>query len=171
MIRNLARLQEATGLRWDEVNIDEMLAIIPPERMKMRKTHYIPLSRQSVSNLMFAKENFLNETFVFPGNKPGQPITVASLWTRLKQDNINSTSHGFRHLASTILNESRLFHSDFIEVALAHEDKNEMRGTYNKAEYVEDRREMMQWWSDFIDKCDTKENNERALKEAGISLI
>ncbi len=171
MIRNLARPQEAAGLLWSEIDEDKCLAIISAERMKMRKTHYIPLSKQSMENLRFAKENFLDDNFVFPGNTPGKSLTVPGLRSRLYQDNINSSSHGFRHLASTVLNESRLFHSDLIEAALAHEDTNVVRATYNKAEYVEQRREMMQWWSDFIDKCDTKENNERALKEAGISLI
>ena len=171
MIRNLARPQEAAGLRWSEIDTDSGIATIDAKRMKMKRPHYIPLSKQSIDALSFAKSNFLHDEFVFPGDVPGQHLVVGSLWGMLQKDGVDSTSHGFRHLASTILNESRLFHSDFIEVALSHEDKNGMRSTYNKAEYVEDRRLMMQWWSDFIDKCDTKENNERALKEAGISLI
>ena len=64
-----------------------------------------------------------------------------------------------------------LFKPDVIESPLAHSGKDQIRAVYNKARYIEQRRELLQWWSDFIDKCDTKENNERALKDAGVSII
>jgi integrase len=63
----------------------------------------------------------------------------------------NQTMHGIRHTASTILNESALFRPDVVETALAHNDKNSIRRTYNKATYLEERKELMQWWADYLD--------------------
>lgn len=171
MIRNLSRPSEAAALTWDEYNPDSAIISVKAERMKMRKPHLIPISKQSKEIVQHSKENFISDIYVFPNRTARSHISLASISTALNKNKIDSSLHGFRHLASTILHESRLFPSEIIEKAMSHADSNTIRSTYNHALYVEEIRPMLQWWSDFIDKCDTKENNEKALKEAGISLI
>lgn len=167
ILRTMSRTQEITRLKKEYVNYQDKAILIPAQAMKMRRPHVIPLTDRMVEILKAQGEE---GRYIF-STTGLNPISTQLLSYHLKVNNINSTVHGFRHLASTILNESRLFHPDLIELSLAHQDKNTIRRTYNNAQYIEQRREMLQWWSDFIDKCDTQENNERALKEAGISLI
>lgn len=171
MVRNLSRPSEAAALSWGEFNKETGIVSIKSERMKMRRPHLIPLSEQSLEIIQYAKENFLSDNFIFPNRTARSHITTTTMSSLLNKNEIDSSLHGFRHLASTILHESRLFPSEIIERAMSHADSNAIRATYNHAQYIEEIRPMLQWWSDFIDKCDTKDNNERALKEAGISLI
>lgn len=165
ILRSMLRLQEVTLMRFEYINGD--VIVIPPKIMKNREEHILPITPQ-IQSIIDRQKN--TTKFIFPMNE-SEPIKRHTPHYTLRKKGINSTIHGFRHLASTILNESLMFHPDLIEASLAHKDGNQIRGKYNLAKYIERRRELLQWWSDFIDKCDTKENNERALKEAGISLI
>ena len=171
ILRNMLRLQEACEATWDEVDFENKTLTIPEHRMKMRKEHIVPLSSQSIAILNQLKANYPHSKHIFVGSSGSGYISKETPRTAINRAGVDTTIHGFRHLASTILNESLLFHPDIIESALAHSGKDQIRAVYNKAQYIEQRRELLQWWSDFIDKCDTKENNEKALKEAGISLI
>lgn len=171
ILRNILRVQEACEATWDEIDLQKKVFIIPEKRMKMRREHIIPLSEQSIKILTKLKEEYPHSKYVFVGSGKNGYINKETPRIAINRAGVDTTIHGFRHLASTILNESVLFKPDIIESALAHSGRDQVRAIYNKAQYVEQRRELMQWWSDFIDKCDTKENNERALKEAGISLI
>lgn len=165
LLRSTLRLQEVTLMRFDYINDD--IIVIPAEIMKNKEEHIVPIVPQ-IQAIIDKQKN--STPFIFPLNER-EPLKKHTPNRTLAQKNISSTIHGFRHLASTILNESLLFHPDIIEASLAHKDRNKIRGTYNLAKYIEKRRELLQWWSDFIDKCDTKENNEEALRSAGISLI
>lgn len=171
ILRNILRVQEACEARWHEIDSKNKIFTIPENRMKMRREHIIPLSKQSIEILEKLKLEHPRSEYIFVGSGKNGYINKETPRIAINRAGVNTTIHGFRHLASTILNESLLFKPDIIESALAHSGRDQIRAVYNKAQYIEERREMMQWWSGFIDKCDTKENNERALKEAGISLI
>lgn len=171
MLRNVTRVQEACEATWDEIDFKRKVLIIPEKRMKMRREHVVPLSTQSIGILETLKGEYPDSKYVFIGSGKNGHINKETPRIAINRAGVNTTIHGFRHLASTILNESMLFKPDVIESTLAHSGKDQIRAVYNKAQYIEQRRELLQWWSNFIDKCDTKENNERALKEAGISLI
>lgn len=176
VLRNIARAQEVVKMKWEYIDFENMIISLPIKVMKTRVTHVVPITKQ-VLKILEAQKNYTD--YVFPSYHTGTGhMKYSTLTYALNRTNIGATAHGFRSLASTLLNEVGIvdgqdFRFDYsvIESLLAHKDKNAIRMTYNKAQYVEQKRIILQWWSDFIDKCDTKENNERALKEAGISLI
>jgi len=155
IILTFVRTSELRFADWQEFEIDstEPLWVIPAERMKMRKIHHVPLSRQAV-NILKEMQRFSGpEGFVFPQfynrKKAMSENTLLYFSNRLGYAGRN-TIHGFRALASTVLNESRKWHPDVIERQLAHQESNKVRSAYNRAEHLEERRRMMQWWSDYI---------------------
>ncbi|EII2839214.1 site-specific integrase, partial [Escherichia coli] len=120
---------------------------------KMRRKHVVPLSRQVTDILQQLKTFSGQYRLVFPGrcdiNKPMSEASINMVLKRIGYDG-RATGHGFRHTMSTILHEQG-FNSAWIEMQLAHVDKNSIRGTYNHALYIDGRREMMQWYADYID--------------------
>ena len=156
MILTFVRSSELRFADWDEFDIEskEPLWIIPAERMKMKKTHHVPLSQQTVEILREIQKYFGPEGFVFPQVKnPKKPMSENTLLYfsyRLGYAGRN-TIHGFRTVASTVLNESSKWSPDVIELQLAHQESNKVRKAYNRAEHLDERRKMMQWWSDYID--------------------
>ena len=156
IILTFVRTSELRFADWKEFDIDstEPLWVIPAERMKMRKTHHVPLSRQAVSILKEMEQYSGQEGYVFPQfynrKKPMSEHTLLYFSNRLGYAGRN-TIHGFRALASTVLNESRKWHPDVIERQLAHQESNKVRSAYNRAEHLDERRKMMEWWSDYIE--------------------
>jgi integrase len=156
MILTFVRSSELRLADWDEFDIEskEPLWIIPAERMKMRKTHHVPLSKQAVEILVNMKEYFGPEGYVFPQvrtpEKPMSENTLLYFSNRLGYAGRN-TIHGFRTVASTVLNESRKWSPDVIEIQLAHQESNKVRKAYNRAEYLDERRKMMQWWAGYLE--------------------
>ena len=151
------RAQELMGSSWSEVNFEEGIWIIPAERMKMRRPHTVHLTSQMVTVLEIIKANHFHPTYIFYDKKRDTAIKNERLINSLYKIGYKGkmTAHGFRALASTILNEEG-FNPDVIEKQLAHIDSNSVRRAYNRAEYIEDRNKMMQWWSDFIvEQCPT----------------
>jgi integrase len=141
--------------KWSELeNIDDNSALwrIPAERMKMRLEHLVPLSRQAVAVLRELRTLSGSSPNIFPS--PGRDGCMSSntmLYAIYRMGyHGRATTHGFRAVASTILNESNLFNRDWIERQLAHVERNEVRRAYNAAEWMPDRRRMMQWWADHI---------------------
>ncbi|MEZ5548081.1 MAG: integrase domain-containing protein [Pseudomonadales bacterium] len=152
-LQTMTRPSEAAGTRWEEIDLENSLWLIPAERMKKKRPHAIPLSPQALALLEVMKPISAHREHVFPADR--NPRTHANFQTAnmaLKRMGYGGllVAHGLRALASTILNEQG-FHPDVIESALAHTDKNEVRGAYNRAEYLERRRVMMGWWSDHIE--------------------
>lgn len=145
------RAQELMGAEWSEFNLEEKLWIIPKERMKKRKEHIVFLSEQSCLVLENIRKEFFHPIYVFYDQKRNLPIKIERLINSLYKIGYKGqmTAHGFRALASTILNEAG-FNPDVIERQLAHVDANSVRRAYNRAEYIEDRNRMMQWWGNFI---------------------
>lgn len=154
-LHTLTRPGEAAGTRWDEIDFGNKLWTIPPERMKKRREHVIPLSKQALELLEAIKPISGHREFVFPSDRnPRNHINNETANMALKRMGFEGrlVSHGLRSLGSTTLNEHE-FNPDVIEAALAHVDKNQVRSAYNRAEYIEKRRELMNWWSDHIGRA------------------
>ena len=157
IILTFVRTSELRFADWKEFDIDSSnpLWVIPADRMKMRRTHHVPLSIQAVNILEKIQQYSGMEGYVFPQfynrKKAMSENTLLYFSNRLGYSGRN-TIHGFRSVASTVLNESRKWHPDVIERQLAHQESNKVRSAYNRAEYLDERREMMEWWSAYIDK-------------------
>jgi len=150
---------ELTGLTWHEVDFNDQLIRIGSKRMKMKLDHLVPLSSQVLSLLKNLSHIKTNSEFIFPSPRNrNKPITTNALLTSLRSLGFNKdqfTTHGFRHMASTRLNELG-FRDDVIERQLAHTDSNKVRAVYNHAEHLNDRINMMQQWSNYLDKLKDK---------------
>ncbi len=146
---------EIRSAEWEHIALDAAEWAIPAERMKMRRAHIIPLSEQAVSLLREIEPLTGHGRYVFPSERsPVRPMSENTLNAALRTLGFTKqqmTAHGFRHMASTQLHESRKFRSEAIERQLAHVDQNQIRAIYNAAEYLDERREMMQWWADRLD--------------------
>jgi integrase len=154
LILTMSRPGDVRGMKRTEVHFDKRLWRIPAERMKMRRPHDVPLSRQA---LMVLKTVWpLNEEneLVFPSlrshKKPLSENAFNSVLRNMGYSKDQATAHGFRSTASTILNE-RGFDADVIEAALAHQDDDEMRRIYNRALYLPERKKLLQDWADLMD--------------------
>lgn len=153
MLSGLRTVELRKG-EWSEVDFDNKTWTIPKERMKKRKAHIVPLSDQLVALLHELQRYSGRYTCMFPGRSdPMKPMSEGTVNGLIKRVGFEGrvVGHGFRHTMSTILNEKG-FSSDWIELQLAHVDKNIIRGTYNHALYLEGRREMLQWYADEIDR-------------------
>jgi integrase len=125
--------------------------------MKMNREHIVPLSAQALSILEIMQPLSGQREYVFPSRiKPKQPMNSQTVNAALKRAGFGGVlvSHGLRSIASTTLNEQG-FPPDVIEAALAHVDKNEVRRAYNRSDYLEQRRPMMQWWAEFVSTADS----------------
>lgn len=146
---------ELRRAEWKEFDLENAVWTIPAEKMKMRDPHLVPLSRQSVSLLESAKAISEGQRYVFsslyPGKRPMSENTINAALRRLGYSGQEMTAHGFRAMASTLLNESGKWSSDAIERALAHKDGNSIRGIYHRGKHWAERVEMAQWWSDHLD--------------------
>jgi integrase len=165
------RTTELRGGKWSELeNIDENSAQwrIPAERMKMRLEHLVPLSRQAVAVLRELRKLSGSSPNIFPSpGKEGYMSSNTMLYALYRMGyHGRATTHGFRGVASTILNESNLFNRDWIERQLAHVERNEVRRAYNAAEWLPDRRRMMQWWADHVTSLALGENKVLIMSQA-----
>ncbi|MGQ0331324.1 tyrosine-type recombinase/integrase [Citrobacter portucalensis] len=152
------RTGELRGAFWSEFDLEKAVWEIPAERMKMKRPHLVPLSTQALEIVQQLKVMSGQYPLVFPGrNDPRKTMSEASINQVFKRIGYTGkvTGHGFRHTMSTILHEEG-FNTAWIETQLAHVDKNAIRGTYNHALYLEGRREMMQWYADYIEASLTK---------------
>jgi len=154
------RPSELTELEWNEIDFDERLIRINKERMKTKKPHLVPMSRQVFKALQNLRNVNNDSDYVFPTSRnTTKPITSDSLRLALRRAGIGKdkmTPHGFRSLASTRLNELG-YKADLIEIQLSHLPTNKVRAAYNHAEYLDERRLMMQEWSDYLDTLQNKE--------------
>ena len=146
------RTGELIKATWSEFDLDKCLWKIPASRMKMKREHLVPLTPQALSILKSLKEMSIDSEFVFAGRNPKKSISSNTMLFALYDLGYKGrmTGHGFRAVASTILNENG-FRADIIERQLAHLDGNSVRAAYNRAEYLQERKEMMVWWSNYLD--------------------
>ena len=151
------RTQELRFARWEDIDVEKKLWEIPAEVMKMKRPHIVPLSEQVIALFAQLEPISRHHPLVFIGrNDPRKPISKESINQVIELLGYKGrlTGHGFRHTMSTILHEQG-FNSALIETQLAHVDKNAIRGTYNHAQYLDGRREMMQWYADYIVELST----------------
>lgn len=134
----------------------------------MRKPHHVPLSRQSVALVEKIREITKPWSYIFPSlwsrKRPMSDNTLNAALRRMGYASSEMTAHGFRAMASTLLNESGKWSYDAIERALAHGDNNRVRAAYHRGAHWEERVAMAQWWSDYLDERRTdvgeKHNDE-----------
>jgi integrase len=134
---------------WPEFDLKNSQWEIPAERVKGDHPHIVPLSRQTLTLLSEIKRMKLSGRFLLPGIKASSPISENTLTSAIKRLGFDATAHGMRSLFSTEMNE-RGFNSDHIEIQLAHRVGNKVRGSYNHAKWLKQRREMMQIWADLV---------------------
>lgn len=146
------RTNELIGAEWPEMDLGAGIWIVPAARMKMKEDHVVPLSRQALNILHELKGMSRGSRFIFPGRNRDKPISNNTLLFALYRLGYKGrhTGHGFRAVASTALNEMG-FRPDVIERQLAHCERNEVRAAYNRAEYLGERKDMMQQWADHLD--------------------
>lgn len=154
---------ELRWAKWSEFDLDKAVWTVPSQRMKRRKQqkkngapHFVPLSQQAVALLrdLQALTGHSVVGYLFPGEKDARrPISENTLNAALHRLGFKDeiVAHGFRHMASTVLNELGHWRPDAIEAQLSHKDTNKIRGTYNLAAYLKERTPMMQAWADHLD--------------------
>ena len=155
LMLTFVRTGEMRGAEWVEINLAKAEWRIPAERMKMRSPHIVPLSKQAVAVLHAQRNISGNRQHVFPNQH--RPMGCMSENTVLYAlydmgYRFKATGHGFRATASTILNEHG-FSPDVIERQLAHCPRDQVRAAYNHAQYLPERRRMMDWWGDYLDSA------------------
>lgn len=150
LAHTFVRTRELTLSKWDEFDFDKKIWVIPEGRMKLKKPHVVPLSKQTIGIL--TDLHLLNggREFVLDSpKKHGHPISENTMLFALYRLGYRGkmTGHGFRSLASSTLNESGLWTAGAIERQLAHKETDAVRAAYNRAEYLEERMQIMDWWS------------------------
>ncbi|MDC9588374.1 tyrosine-type recombinase/integrase [Xenorhabdus sp. XENO-10] len=168
IVRTSLRMLILTGVRpgelrkaeWSEINLDKAVWTIPAEKMKMRRTHVVPLSEQVIDLLKQIQPISGSYQYVFPSRTDYRKhISDMAINTMIRRMGYSgrATGHGFRHTMSTILHDQD-FNTAWVEKQLAHVDKNSIRGTYNHAQYLDGRREMLQWYADYMEMLEQGEN-------------
>ncbi|HWY88720.1 MAG TPA: integrase arm-type DNA-binding domain-containing protein [Gemmataceae bacterium] len=158
LLLTFVRTTELRAAEWTEIDWDKAEWRIPKERMKMKEPHIVPLSTQAIAVLKELQKLSSHRRFLFPnGHNPSTFMSENTMLYALYRMGYHSraTGHGFRSTASTILNEHG-FHADVIERQLAHGERNKVRAAYNHAQYLPERREMMQWWANQLDALAAK---------------
>ena len=153
LMLTLVRTIELLHARWDEFDLESATWIIPAERMKQRQQHTVPLSRQAVNLLKHLQPLTGNSEYLFPSRSNlARPVSIGVLWKMVARMGYQGhfSPHGIRATGSTILNEQG-FRPDVIERQLAHQERDKTRASYNQAEFLKERRAMMQQWADYLD--------------------
>jgi len=154
LLLTFVRPGELRKALWSEFDLEKAEWRIPAERMKMRKPHLVPLSRQAIELLQQLRQEGVGGPYLFPNfrdrKRPMSPTTLNRKLNYLGYAG-KFSAHGFRATASTLLNEKG-YRPDVIERQLAHAERNKVRASYNHATYLDERREMMQDWADFLDE-------------------
>lgn len=148
------RRQEVMQAKWSEIDFDNKIWTIPSERMKTKREHIFPISETVLSILAEQKKlNKMNSEYIFVGRNKDKPLYDSAPYTWLQNNYYigEQTLHGFRKTFSTFAHDSGLFSVDAIEVQLSHAIKD-VRGIYNKASYIKERRKLMQWYDELLHK-------------------
>jgi integrase len=156
LAHTFVRPGELRHAEWKELDLDRSVWIIPPHKMKMRRPHTIPLSRQAIAIIgeIDHGENF--SMYLFPGmrstKRPLSDNTINAALRRMGYEKDEMTAHGFRAMAATLLNEMGTWNPDAIERQLAHAEPNSVRRAYTRGQHWDERVRMMQHWSDYLDQ-------------------
>lgn len=153
IVLTFVRSSELREAKWSEINFERGEWRIPADRMKMREQHIVPISSQANRLLQDLNKITSNSDYIFPNiNNPNKVMSENTMLYALYDMGYYNkmTVHGFRQIASTILNENN-FSSDAIERQLSHAERDNVRRAYNHAQYLPERKQMMQWWGDYIE--------------------
>ena len=152
LLLTFVRTTELRAAEWTEIDFDKAEWRIPAERMKMKEQHIVPLSSQAIAVLRDLQKHSGNRQYIFCNRQNPQAFmsenTMLFALYRMGYHS-KATGHGFRSTASTVLNEHG-FNRDVIERQLAHGERDKVRAAYNHAQYLPERRKMMQWWADYL---------------------
>jgi integrase len=165
LLLTFVRPGELRAAAWSELDLDGAMWVIPAERMKMRETHYVPLSSQVVALLRELHKLTGKREHLFPSvSNPRKCMDHSTLWRAVERVGYGDrfSPHGFRATASTALNGMQ-FRPDVIERQLAHTERNQSRASYNQQAYMEERRTMMQTWADMIDAKAAESANSKVI--------
>lgn len=158
---------ELRAAEWPEFDLANAEWRIPAGRMKMGEAHIVPLARQAVAILRELEPLARRSRYVFPSllsrDRPMSNNTINTALRRLGYTSNEQTGHGFRSMASTLLNEQG-FPPDIIELQLAHSERNKVRAAYNKAQRLPERRKMMQAWADYLDALRERARTARDVR-------
>ena len=159
---------ELRQAEWAEIDVDKAVWSIPIERMKMRRPHRVPLSRQALAMIAELREISGCWRYLFPClGHPRRPMSengVNQALRRLGYGSGEMTAHGFRAMAATLLNEMGCWNPDAIERQLAHQETSSVRRAYARGEYWDERVAMMQHWSDYLDGLKEEAQTVRPAK-------
>lgn len=151
------RSGELRTAEWSEIDIEKKEWKIPSEKMKMKVVHIVPLATQAITVLNALRQHTGDSKFLFPSILSKKQVmsenTLNTALRRIGYSKDQMTCHGFRSMASTILNESQKWHKDAIERQLAHGERDSVRAAYNYAEHLPERQKLMQAWADTLDQC------------------
>lgn len=157
---------ELRHVEWKEIDFDAGVWKIPEGKMKARRAHAVPLSRQVIAYLRELEAMLGSDGYVFPSarssTRPMSENTLNAAFRRMGFSKEEVTAHGLRATASTMLNESGLWSADAIERGLAHGDSNAIRGIYHRGKHWDERVRMAQWWSDHLDELREGEKAKRS---------
>ena len=145
---------ELRNARWSDVSRDKAELVVPQERMKMRRSHLVPLSTQALEILETQWAVSGHQEYIFPGVRPHRPMSDAAMNMALRSMFITPdrhVPHGFRASFSTILNERDPSYGPLVELQLSHRKEDKVAGIYDRSERVPERRKLMQTWADLID--------------------
>jgi integrase len=170
LLLTFVRPGEVRGGRWEEIDEEKAEWRIPAERMKMNRPHVVPLSQQALEVIKELRALTGKGKLMFPGTcHVTKEISDVTLLKALKlmgyQGEKKIVPHGMRHTASTILHESG-FKTEVVEAQMAHIDRNKVRAAYNHAQYFEERKQMMQWWGDYLEGAANREVVVRHFKRS-----
>lgn len=166
MMLTFVRTSELIEAEWTEFDFDSALWEIPKERMKMRRPHLVPLSRQAVEALRQLKTLNGNSTYLFRNQRePKKPMSNGAILMALRRLGYQGkmTGHGFRALAMSTIKEKLHYRHEVVDMQLAHAKKNKVDAAYDRAQFIEERVRMMQRWADYLDKVKA----EAELKRLG----
>jgi integrase len=153
MALTFVRTSELIEARWDEFSLDAARWDIPPERMKMKTPHIVPLSPQAMDVLTILQTITGGGQLLFPGERDhGKPMSDNTILKALEIMGYKHqmTGHGFRGIASTVLHEHQFDHQH-IEIQLAHAERSSVSAAYNHAQYLPQRAAMMAWYGNFLE--------------------
>jgi integrase len=172
-LHTMVRPNEAAGMKWCEIDTENSLWLIPSSRMKMKRSHSVPLSEACLNLLEVMKPISGHREYVFTADRnPNKSANTETANMALKRMGFKGrlVAHGLRSLASTTLNEQG-FDADVIEAALAHVDSNEVRRAYNRSEYIKRRRVLMNWWSEHIVSAASGNMSLSGRCHKGLSIV
>ena len=150
-ILTASRIGEALGARWDEIDLNQLIWVIPGERMKGGKEHRVPLSPRAVEILEQMAEIRQNE-FAFPGMKQGRPLSDMGARTLVRELAEGITRHGFRSTFRDWAAETTSFPNHVVEMALAHSVSDAVEAAYRRGDLLEKRRELMEAWASYCER-------------------